>query len=739
MKKEFLLSILAITFAGITLGQMAIKIKLADQLYNKYAYMDAIPFYEDLATKDGKNAQYLSRLGDCYRLTGNSPKAEAVYSKLIGLENVEPVNYYYYALMLDENQKYSDAQKYYGIYKEKNSSDSRSNRKTNLTDVDLFKDSAFYRIKNCEFNSINSDFALFPFSESSYMFASNRPSEVSVKHTYVWNNQPFLDLYTIKKNTNNVFAEPKPLPGEVNSQYHEGPIFFDKNSNTFYITRNNFNDKKFQKSKDGVNKLKIYIVNIDGTANKSFADFEYNNNEYSVGHVTVSADGQKLYFSSDMPGGFGLADLYVCKKENDKWGKPENLGNAINTEGNELFPFISENGTLYFSSEGNKGLGGLDIYSAEIASGIPGKIKNLGYPLNSNKDDFAFYISPDNLTGYFSSNRAGGKGDDDIYEFTILKKHYFLSGTAMEKGTMEILPNTKVKLSGDKGITISEIITGNDGSYKFEVEPEMNYQLNGQKEKYFDGIRPVSTINPGQETEFKADLILEKDLGITLYGLIVDKATKTPLENVKILITESGPNTEVVNLKTPVTGDFRKILAEKKIHDVLNYQIKLEREGYLSKTVTFNAEITHPGEIKLHEALDIALDKIEIGTDIGKLININPIYFDLAKWNIRKDATIELDKIVKVMGENPTMEIELGSHTDCRSGYTYNMDLSDKRAKASAEYIKKKIENPARIFGKGYGESKLVNKCECEGNKKVPCSEEEHQMNRRTEFKVVKY
>lgn len=738
MRKILVPLILTVFSVSISFGQLAVKVKLANQLFTKYAYIDAIPFYEDLASKDGKNALYLSRLGDCYRLTGNSEKAEKVYSKLVALEHANAVNFYYYAQMLDENEKYSDAQKYYNLYKEKNGADTRSERKTSSKTTDLFKDSASYSIKNSSFNSAYADLALFPISDSSFLFASNRPNEKSVKHTYVWNNQPFLDLYTIRKTPGDSFGTPKSLPGEMNSPYHEGPIFFEKNSNTFYVTRNNINDKKIQKSSDGVNKLKIYMVNIDGTASKSFTDFEYNNNEYSVGHAAVSPDGQKLYFSSDKPGGFGLADLYVCSKENENWGKPENLGNTINTEGNEIFPFMAEDGKLYFSSEGHYGLGGLDIYFADLSKGDNIKVINPGYPLNSSKDDFSFYISEDNKHGNFSSNRNGGKGDDDIYEFTVLKKEYFLSGIARDKETGVTLTNAQISLTDETGNIIAEINTDNGGNYNFEIEAGKLYLLLGKKENYIAENLTVSLVNSSSETKINADINLEKDPGLSLYGLILDKIANTPLMNVKISIFDNLTNFDIVHLETPASGDFRMILSDKKIHDKLNYNIKIEKEGYLAKTVTFISEITKTGEIKLHEALDIALDKIEVGADIGKIIDIRPIYFDLGQWNIRKDATSELDKIVKVMNENPEMEIELGSHTDCRSTASYNLSLSDKRAKASAAYVKKNISKPERIKGKGYGESQLVNKCECESDKKVPCTDEEHQMNRRTEFKVLK-
>lgn len=742
LQKKIVTALIALSLGYSAFGQEKIKARLADDYFSKYSFVEAIPIYQDLAVRNDKNTHYISRTAECYRLTGNTAKAEEWYAKLAIMENASPDDLLMYAEMLEGNRKYDEAQKYFALYNEKSGTDSRGKRKTSSAEKQfnsLFLDSASFLVSNLPFNSENSDFGLFPFGDKSYFFSTNRKNEKEkyVKHIHNWNNQPFLDLYTVKKKDDGSFASPEPIPGEVNSQYHEGPIFFDKNNNTFYITRNNFNDKKFQKSSDGVNKLKLYMVNIDGTANRSFEEFEYNNNEYSAGHAALSSDGQRLYFSSDMPGGYGSADIYVSIKEGDKWGKPQNLGPEINTEGNEMFPFIATDNKLYYSSDGHFGLGGLDIYSAELEEAKIKNQKNLGYPVNSNKDDFAFYIADDNKTGFLSSNREGGKGNDDIYAFTVLKKNYFVSGKAIEKETGNILAAAKIFLVDDTGNPVGEIMTEEDGSFRFEIEPGKNYTIRGEKESYYEKLKTFS-VNTDQ-VEFIADLPLEKKPELSLVGLILDKTTKTPLENVSVVIIDKNTGIEFINLKTPMSGGFGKPLEGKKINDTLNYEIKIEKEGYLGKTIHFSTEITKPGEIKLHEALDIALDKIEIGTDIGKLIDIKPIYFDLGKWSIRKDATSELDKIVKVMNENLSMEIELGSHTDCRSGAASNLSLSDKRAKASAEYIKKKISNPARIFGKGYGESQLVNKCECESDKKTPCTEEEHQMNRRTEFKVIKY
>ena len=471
--------------------------------------------------------------------------------------------------------------------------------------------------------------------------------------------------------------------------------------------------------------------------------FLYNNDEYSVGHPTLSYDGSKLYFTSDMPGGLGGTDIYVCEKQsNGRWSKPQNLGEGINTEGNEMFPFInSKEGILFFASNGHHGLGGLDVYMSYDRNGKFEKVLHMGAPINTSKDGFAFFTDKDMKYGYLSSNREGGKGDDDLYGFDILKPFkvtYYVRGRALSlENKSTPIPGSKVQLKDSNNNVIAESVVGDDGKYEFEVELEKDYQLFGEKTKYFPRSTSFNT-NDMKGEVIERDVYLEKDPDISLYCLIMEKGTSNPIENVHIILLDNFTNNEFLNLKTPVTGDFKKALTGKKIGERLSYQVKLEAPGYLGKTLTFNYEITKPGQINMHEFLDIKLDKLEVGTDIGKLIDINPIYFDLNKSNIRPDAATELDKIVKVMKENPTIEIELQSHTDCRASKAYNQALSDRRAKSSAKYVQEHIDRASRIYGKGYGESQLVNKCECEGSKKVPCTEEEHQQNRRTEFKIVK-
>jgi outer membrane protein OmpA-like peptidoglycan-associated protein len=356
-----------------------------------------------------------------------------------------------------------------------------------------------------------------------------------------------------------------------------------------------------------------------------------------------------MYFTSDMPGGYGGADIYrITKDEKGTWGKPENLGDKINTEGDEMFPFLEENnGVLFFSSNGRFGLGGLDIFICAVNGSKYGHLVNAGFPLNTQYDDFAVIVNDSMNKGYFSSNRIGGSGGDDIYSFDLLKGLDIgkkIIGIAEDKDGNHI-PKTFITLLNDKGNIIDTLTTKDDGAYAFLVDSDKNFKLNGKKEKYIEGDTVANTF--GKEFIVKADVVL---------------LTK------------------------------KEIIAQ----------------------------------------------KIVVAADLGKILELNNIYFDYGKYNIRPDAEIELAKIVTIMNEYPNMVVELRSYTDCRSSKEFNQILSDKRATASAKYIKERITNPERIYGKGYGKTNLVNGCTCEDNIGATCSEEEHQQNRRTEFIVVK-
>jgi outer membrane protein OmpA-like peptidoglycan-associated protein len=452
---------------------------------------------------------------------------------------------------------------------------------------------------------------------------------------------------------------------------------------------------------------------------------------YFQPHGVFANNGKTFIFSAMERPEFDGGDLniYISELIDTTWSTPKPISPVINSEKNEDSPFLSADGkTLYFSSKGHNSSGGYDFYKSELKNGEWTYPENLGYPMNSAGDDIYLSFTDDGKTGFFSSNRNGGFGGMDIYTFTVDQK--LISGITYDK-TGKVLADVVVTLTNLTDKTIVTTQSDANGAFQFKVDSDQEFELLGQKEKYFDGKNTAHT--KLIDDEVIANLTLEKDPGISLYALITDKKTSQSLDSVKMTITDNMTGLTETFLTGP-TGDYRKAVADKKLSERGSYNFTLEREGYLSKTLTYNIVFDKEGTYNVHADLDISLEKIEVGEDLSKIIDIKPIYFDVNKSDIRPDAAVELDKIVKVMNENPNMMVELGSHTDSRGSATSNASLSERRAQASAAYIKARITNPERITGKGYGETRLFNEC-ADG---VECSKEKHQENRRTEFIIVR-
>jgi len=728
-----------------TIFAQAGKLRKADKLFARYNYTDAAKIYEKLVTKVEYAMPASKKLAQSYKQLGQYKKASQWYQKAIELDaKIDPEFVYEYALMLRSNENYEESAKWMAKFHQLKAGDSRGAEYSNNTNFVTKQRSKPVRfsIKNLDINTTYSDFGSTYYGTDKAIFTSARADVGAIKRTYVWNNQPFLNLYKSKrdKGTGDL-SDVVIWDKKLNSKFHDGPGAFTPDLKRLYFTRNNYFKKKARKSKEGINKLKIYFSELKDTNYVNVQELSVNNNEYSVGHPCVSPDGKKLYFASDMPGGIGGTDIWMADIAADgNIGKPVNMGNVINTEGNEMFPYVHRNGMLFFASNGHVGFGGLDIFVSLGKDGNYKKVENVGAPVNGPMDDFAFIMNEFQTQGYFSSNREGGHGDDDIYSFQLLRpfdKGLIVKGTATDKNTHAVLPGTKVRLLDVDGLALKDTVADANGKYEFEVEEELDYKMKGTLDNFSDGNNTFTTKNLDGKKEVTCDLELEQP-GFNLYGIVTDRKTKAAIETVSVIITDETGK-EVINTMTPATGDFSKILSDAKLNDKLDYTIKLVKPGYFPKTLKFSKVLTTPGQVSLHTELDLAMDKMESGTDLMKAFNIEPIYFDLDKFFIRKDAATTLDKIVQILKEYPTMELDLGSHTDCRETKGYNRTLSTNRYKSTKQYLASRTKNGnKRMSGKGYGETQLVNDCPCEPDNKSGCSEEQHQMNRRTEFKIRK-
>jgi outer membrane protein OmpA-like peptidoglycan-associated protein/tetratricopeptide (TPR) repeat protein len=741
MKKIFLSVILLNVFYFSSFAQSG-KLKKANTYYEKLAYKLAIENYTDLLGTDLADAELKSKLAFSYYNVHDLVNAEKYYSEALTGGKLSNDHYFHYAQTLKQLGKYSESDRIMNVFYEKSNSDKRAvsfaNNRSYLDKIE--KEGIHFTISNVEFNSVESDFGGYQFKKSNDVYFISSRRNTLVKNNWMWNGGKFLDLFILK---NEKSSQPK-LISKVSTTFHEGPLSFNTDETMVYYTRNNISKGKNRRDEKGIQNLKLYYAKID--LDGRWVDEKetlLNSKDYSVGHPAISNDGKAIFFASDMPGGFGGADLYMAVLNPDgSIGKPINLGKDVNTEGQEMFPWISPDGLLFFSSNGHIGLGGLDVFvmSIERDGKTFGNLTNVGKPVNSQSDDFALTFNKDGKTGYFSSNRAGGKGNDDIYSFELSRPFLFkmqLVGSVLDQNTKQTLAGSTVYLKDSKGNIIASAIADEKGNFTFEVLPDQEYIVLAQNKDYSENRTTLRT-SAQSGNIVKADVELEKTPQIGLIGTIKDSKNGQLLNEVAIKIKDKNTGEIIFEGTSTEKGDFMKELTKNKVNDLLNYSVTISKTGYLTKTVDFNHKIDKPGLINLNEKLDVSLGKVEIGIDLATLIDIKPIYFDLGKYAIRKDASIELDKIVKVMNEYPTMEIELGSHTDCRSSIASNLKLSDNRAKASAEYIKKSISNPNRIYGKGYGESKLKVDCPCEGAVKSNCSEEEHQKNRRTEFIIIK-
>lgn len=584
-----------------------------------------------------------------------------------------------------------------------------------------------FKINNLKINNIHSEIGATYLQHGRVVFASTRPSARPAYREWKKSNLPFYDMFISNIIDTVQLDEPKLLAWDINQEYNEGPATFSADGEFMVFTSTTYDS-------EGVKRLKLVSSVINSKGWGAPVELPFNNVSYSVGHPTLSYDGRTMYFASDMPGGFGGVDLYkVSRTIEGVWGYPENLGSNINTKGNDLFPFVHNNGLLFFASNGRGGLGGLDIFVANLSAGSS-SVEALPAPINSAGDDFSFILAENQKTGFFSSNREGGQGDDDLYSFTNneeFQSAIILKGVITDTQGMP-LSGTTVLLKDEQGNIVATSICEADCPFNFNVEPGKNYTIEASKEGYFTTIEEVSVTENDKVIERK--IKLPKAVKMTLIGRVTDKSTGNPISNAKVTIFDNSTKKKEV-YTTDSNGSFRHLMNDKKLGENAVIDIKLEADKYLSVTRTYRRTLDREGDYDLNIESNMKMDKIQTGiTRLEDLVDLNPIFYDLASAEIRPDAAKELDKIVSVLNINPTMEIELGSHTDARGGDMENQNLSHLRAENAAEYIKMRISNPERIYGKGYGETKPLNKCK----NGVKCSEEEYQKNRRTEFKIIK-
>lgn len=731
MKNTLILFILFQT--GLAFAQSG-QLAKGNFYYDRAGYFQAIPCFERVLGSEFDSPEMQQKLAYSYNFCGEFAKAETLYKKLIA-KKADPQSLYQLAYSLARQNKQDEANTYLQQFAAASPSDQRA--QLFLKDPSylnkLIAAEPHFKIANTGLNTDHADFGVYPIpGKNEAMIVSSRRFSYWGNPRWAGDNEQFLDLFTIELIKDKTENAPKYVQKPLNTGMHEGPACFSADGQVMYFTA----DNRTANTTELVH-LKIYRAYWKDGVWSDREELSINDNSFSTGHPVLSKDGKTLYFVSDRPGGFGGSDIYsVPLYANGKFGAVQNLGANVNTEGNEMFPWI--NGDLFFfASNGRPGFGGLDIFVAPI--GLEVAAVNAGTVINTQADDFAVSFFDDSMFGFVASNRTGGKGGDDIYSIELVRPFVFpisFKGTAVDAQTGAIMAGATISIKDANGTVIATITADNKGQFNTTLDPGKQYTIEVSKENFKGSSKTIDIAANAKSYQevFKLDRAPEFMLEL----LLTNAQTKSVISGAQILIKDLKTKAVLFSNTTDQSGTWQQVLENMKVGNQLAYEIELSCPGYLTKVLTYQEVISKEGRIALHEKLNVALTQVTIGGDLAKTLGIKPIYFDLGKYNIRKDAAIELDKIVKVMNENPTMVIELGSHTDCRSSVQFNETLSANRAKASAAYIKQRISNPERIYGKGYGESRLLNDCGCEGTVKSTCAEAEHQLNRRTEFIIIK-
>ena len=604
------------------------KTKKADQYYDRLQYTDAAEAYQKLLKKGEGSTYVFTRLGNSYYFINDTKKAETYYKRVVKRKDVAAETVYNYAQSLKANGKFADYNTYMKQFAEMKPNDSRAvafmKNPDYLPEI-IDENAQKYAATNLDaLNSKYSDFGGTVVGSDFYFTSARNTS----RKKYGWNEEPFLDIYKASLVGGTVKGESL-LKGDVNTKYHESTLAITADGKRMYFDRNDYYNGKYKKSEEGINELNIYYAeNVNGEW-KDVKPVPFNDREYSTSHPALSPDGSTLYFTSDRPGGKGQADIYkVSISKDGTFGTPVNLGDNINTEGKEGFPFVDSNGTLYFSSDAHLGMGGLDVFAAAANGDGFGEVRNLGLGVNSSDDDFAFVYYPATEEGYVSSNRKGGKGSDDIYK-------------------------------------------------------------------------------------------IQKMQSCELLALVVDAETGAALSGARVDLFDSKEN-KLKSQTTDTNGKATIAVACNQAHVLQAFM-----DGYESNAETIAAQRSGEKNVR------IALRPIDQIVE-GEMVKLNPILFDFDKHNIKPQAAFELDKLVELMKKNPDMVIKVEGHTDNRGSDAYNMDLSERRARSTVQYVISKGIAKDRISGQGFGESRPAADC---GS---TCTEAQHQQNRRSDFIVVK-
>lgn len=651
LKTPFILVVLLITcMQGFSQKK---KVERAEAAYDAGEYAIAVDLFKDAYSSvrdaDKKN-EMVYMVAECYRLINQPEKAELWYRRALKRDFNDPEAVLHYADVLKMNQKYEDARKEYKRYQQLVPDDPRGQEGAMSCDlaIEWLENPTAYEVEEIRIiNSRSSDFSpVYARDDHMVVYFSSSRDEAMGNDIHGATGQNFSDIFETQLDRKGKWSVPVPLEGSVNTEYEEGKPSLSYDYRTLYFTR----CMVMKRKKMG---CQVYMSERSGTRWGKAELIILAPDSMIAAHPAISPDNLTLYYVSDMPGGIGGKDIWKVTRETETagWGRPENLGPRINTVGDEVFPYVHPDGTLYFSSDRHPGMGGLDIFRATRGDDGQWMVENMRYPVNSFADDFGITFQSDQEKGLFTSTRKG-RGNDDIFSFRLPPLNFNLIGVVRDEKTEEVLSGATVKLVGSDGITI-QTETNDQGRFRFMLNPNTDYVFLVSKEGYLNGKGRETT--RGQEK----------------------------------------------------SRDFRAIV----------YLASIEKP----------IEISHSN-----------------------------VFYDFARWDLRPEAMVSLDRLVETLNDNPNITIELMSHTDSRDTETFNLELSQKRAQSVVDYLIEKGIDPDRLQARGYGESmpKVVTEeihqeyeflpvgqvLDEEFINSLPTVEQQeiaHQINRRTEFRVL--
>lgn len=650
------------------------QVQKGDRLYDNKEFAAASQYYEKFLVSSN-DIEVKRKLADCYLKIQKDTEANYLLEEIVENQKAIAADYYNYANLLKRIRNYEKAKVYFKKYAELKPEDKNITKlilSCNL--INELEDHQLYTTKSISINTPQADFAS-SFYKNGLVFVSGRKNNTS-NQVDGKTGEYFLDMYYSEK-SGDQFLTPEPLSKDFNTKYHEGPASFSSNGKFIFFTRN-----KGTLNLEGKSELNLYTARYNGTDWDKAELFQFSGQNYSMGHPSISADGRHLYFISNMDGGYGGTDIYVCRKFGFTWSRPINCGPSINTDGNEMFPFIAEDGYLYFASDGHIGLGGLDIFKSTFEQNEWTYPVNLGPPFNSSKDDFGYLVKKNKDIGFFSSNR---NGSDDIFEFKQNPdKVQTLKGRLLVNSNKEVLKDVEVLLMENLSRE-SSTKSNENGFFSFDIFKGKNYSLIVSKPGY-KTKRILYFASDDQTNPKQLNIAMDATPWVLFKGNIIDQFSARAVEEASVQIINQTYKSNSICLSNEY-GDFEQDIDPSKAYDII-----IQKEGYFTKVI-------NNYQYKSDKFEQIEIQKLSTNQDM----ELYGVEYDAGSWELKENTIAELDNLAGLLKVNPHISVEINGYTNQDKGKKENNILCEKRAKLASEYIISKGITPNRVQYKSAG------------------------------------